>query len=551
MLHLTCDVHKLSTSIGWSQSCCQEDITGLLNSALVTGDLGGLHKLRSLLTQLLFRELRVVQALPPADAFTSQYREDVFQLFLPVQGVPDALKKQNAKRRFILSTFLNGQLQHQSPVHYCSGFCCKDKDDTLCNAAIFISWSLLPCKCPALNRKNWLGSLPNLDWIGLLESHHSLYSRLLVLFIGSPKAVTVSAPAVPPEQSGEAEGSSHAAWDEAVQDALQAPAAMSSGGEAVDDVGDGDGRAAANPPQEEGEAATETAWAEENRRRRLSVREWLQKGPYGNLPILREVLTPLHHYMTIMLAVSGGGWELKQAALAASGKGREYVVVKVAQQEAEQDCIQSLVNIIGQNAKGFRSPDVPCEKRALKFQMAAAGACAVHVFLRLAHSKMPFSLFLLLWDENEVSDILATPPCLRDELSTWFLQKYNTRAALLSAECLALLQAMASEISVDIADIESAHSTTREMASLRSRGWSSSLEALSSRFVLGQFRKDRGRTHSKSGDRKQLFAASVKSEKPKKKTQRRGRTLACILLAGDERRENDCGEHPNGQTKIQ
>ena len=282
VLHLTCDVHKLSSSISWTQTSCEREISGLLNSALVTGELGAVRKLRSLLTDLLCRQLDVVEEPPPTDDLTVQYRKDVFALFLPLEGVPDATRRVNMKRQFILRQFLNGEIQKQSPIkHHCGMFCCRSRDETLLNCSLYLSWALIPGSCPTLNRKNWLGSLPNLDWIGLLQAHHGLYCKLLLLYMGSPTtAVRPQQPQEPVTDTANTDANHRDSWDDAIEDALRTIAESETVAAApAADAGDGDAGHADDHGDPAAGAPGETAWAEENRRRRVSVRQWLLGDP--------------------------------------------------------------------------------------------------------------------------------------------------------------------------------------------------------------------------------------------------------------------------------
>ena len=76
---------------------------------------------------------------------------------------------------------------------------------------------------------------------------------------------------------------------------------------------------------------------------------------------------------------------------------------------------------------------------------------------------------------------------MRDDLLSAILARYPDETALRSAECLSVVEALASQLTTDIAAIESKHSTNREFSLLRSKGWLSSLETLSARFVIQHF----------------------------------------------------------------
>ena len=217
LIHLGCDVHKLSTTMGWSQASCSNDISAILNVALMCSNLGGVRKLRDILTALLLDEVRIKEEPRPTDVITKKYREDVYDLFLPLHG-PD--RKMNMKRRFILNYYLNGRLQSEKITHYCLFGCCADHHQTFSNIALHVVWALLPIQCPILCRKNWLGTLPNLDWVGLMESHHGLFRRLMAKFVGKPVPGLQDSAGVP-NDSRTLQSSAADPWAMAIQDHLR------------------------------------------------------------------------------------------------------------------------------------------------------------------------------------------------------------------------------------------------------------------------------------------------------------------------------------------
>ena len=205
-LHLACDVHRCSTSIGNALKTCQTDITGLLNSALALSDLGSVKKLRDALTAILFDELRVEHSQPPTEQ-TSAYRSQVFDVYLPVTGVVKAVEKINRKRRFILSALLNGFIMMPCIQHFCPRGCCRNIQETYSYMSLFLTWALIPFACPVLCRKSWIGQLGNLHFVAILEAHHGLFVRLMHRFFGRP---------VPAVQAVQADSADH--WLQVLQE---------------------------------------------------------------------------------------------------------------------------------------------------------------------------------------------------------------------------------------------------------------------------------------------------------------------------------------------
>ncbi|CAE7204848.1 unnamed protein product [Symbiodinium sp. CCMP2592] len=181
----------------------------------------------------------------------------------------------------------------------------------------------------------------------------------------------------------------------------------------------------------------------------------------------------------------------KQKVLAAQGKARSWPVLEAARLVDVTACLRSLLEIMLEPALGARGI-VTGHTRALKFLMTSAGMCGVHVYLRLPRQSFPYQLFSLLDDASEaaVQRIKDFPVCLHDEFTSYFIEK-----GYIGTETgLAMLEAVADILFVDVAGIESGHSSAREFASLRSRGWVPTLETLASRFVLQERQRSLGKT---------------------------------------------------------
>ena len=206
-----------------------------------------------------------------------------------------------------------------------------------------------------------------------------------------------------------------------------------------------------------------------------------------------EMLSPIHELMARFLCISGQAWRKKQLALAATGKPRSWPILEAAKGEDVASCMELLLLILLQPISGCKQADVLCAHRCQRFVMASAGMCSLHSYLRLPRQQLPYKLFKLLSNPTDdmVEALLQQPACVQDELSHVLIERYGTE--LNEPESMAVLQTLADIITVDVADIESAHSSTREFSQLRSRGWTSSLETISSRFVLQQRQHALGR----------------------------------------------------------
>ncbi len=186
--HVPCDVHRLSTSIGVSNKTVQTDVSGVLNCGLVCNEVGATRRFREFLKEIFLQELHIVHDSPPGTA--KERRDEIYNLFLPITGVTLSSRKSNLKRRKILSTFLNGTLLEECCTHYCEG-CCASIEETHAYFASFVSWALIPFNLPIYSRKSWVGQNFSLEWIGILDSHHHLFSRLMEMYVGKAQVPIV------------------------------------------------------------------------------------------------------------------------------------------------------------------------------------------------------------------------------------------------------------------------------------------------------------------------------------------------------------------------
>eukprot|EP00434_Breviolum_minutum_P005163 symbB.v1.2.004552.t1/scaffold245.1/size253980/9 len=116
--------------------------------------------------------------------------------------------------------------------------------------------------------------------------------------------------------------------------------------------------------------------------------------------------------------------------------------------------------------------------------MLSALACSLEFLVRRYQKIFPHRLFELLKPlEFNQQSVFNLPACLRDPLTQHFFESYTHEAAF-EAKAQAYLSAMAQMIELDIADVESKHSSIRELTMLRSRGHQISLQELSARDLF-------------------------------------------------------------------
>ena len=210
LLHTPCDCHKASTCIKYAVLKGEQDTSGLINTGLLLrGDAGAMATLRQVLLSVLLDTMVIDHSEPPASA--ASHRQEMYQLFLPVQHVAPGVARRNWKRRLILFELFNGDLLSTTPKHFCKIGCCVDEDEFWMKLPGYALWALMPTRAPVMSRKNWLGQPESLDWCGLLEAHHQLYSKLMLAYIGGPKH----------QPESNAQRAEPVSWDDALLDFLQ------------------------------------------------------------------------------------------------------------------------------------------------------------------------------------------------------------------------------------------------------------------------------------------------------------------------------------------
>ncbi|CAE7949280.1 unnamed protein product [Symbiodinium sp. KB8] len=513
LLCLPCDTHKSATCIKAVLSQSEADISGLINTALTLCDHPGVMKtLRDILIRLFFQELQIDFEEPPDDLDTRRFRSELFDMYLPLAG---RWARANAKRRFILGNMLNSKLQEPELRHHCSlgARCCGgDRQQTASTFAMFVVWALLPFQMPVLCRKNWLNQVEAMQWLGLIQGHHGLFTRLMQVYLGSPAQPPVQAP--PPQEADApvaVAATDHddedffASWGAALDLELQAagPSEQPETGAAPVANADMDGNKRPVDPAQAADAKDEhEAWLEMKRKRRQTAEAFALSDPLPRLSVMHEATTPLQGLTAAFLRLSSHKWECKQAALQAAGLPRSFMLLEAARGTDVTSVFKEFLQILWSDPKAIMAEKCGCSLRTLRFSMVASGLCSLHSLLRRARSSLPYQAFQLVaedLDEGELrryaEELAGTPPCLRDEFCSAFLKLFPTPAELCSDEARAILQSIAAVAMTDIASIETSHSSTREFTSLRARGWTASLEEVSSRFVILQLKRAVGETH--------------------------------------------------------
>ena len=188
-----CEVHKTAGSLKKALVPQDDIISGVVNCALAQEGAGTTQTLRRIIQDIFEDSLQIVYGEPPQGR-PLLHRKQVLDLFLPLESPTvnyhdrdQVYKVRNRKRRFILATLANGDIESESIVHYCGFQCCESPQATLYFFQRFVTWALVPGKLPVLSRKSWTGSTAAFEWSGLLEAHWNLMQRVILKFVGKPQ----------------------------------------------------------------------------------------------------------------------------------------------------------------------------------------------------------------------------------------------------------------------------------------------------------------------------------------------------------------------------
>lgn len=495
--HLACDVHRLATAIGASNSNAESDVSGLLAAALAVSDIGNAKAMREILFNIIQDEMEIVYAVPESDSSLDEYRSEVFSLFLPVRAQPASVQRLNIKRQFLLRTLMNGDIRSPTIKHFCPYGCCSNSAETYRNFAVFCTWALLPHQLPIYSRKSWVNYDKAIDAAAILDSHHGLFVRMMERYIGKPS--------VPPSQLGDPDRGcaplmnvasdmlvpaalAQSSWENfgrcKVRQASQhqqpgqnrtqefSNAAAAEGGDASAAGGGGD----------PGVGMDAGDWHEIKRSRKKKAAAWVQTRPYKRLTVMKEVLSPVLLLMGTFLRITSKKWLKRQQHKCLSGKQPMFVILEAAKGEQVSQCLVNVLTVLHSNVKGVMGYDVTAPLRSLRFRLAGSVMCAIHAVLQHRRRGLPYQLFQLL--DGKVDIVCNFPECMWDSLTKTIRQQFPTRDALQSAQCLAVLQALASCAHVDVAAIECKHSSTREHTLLRTRGWFPSFESIAAKAMF-------------------------------------------------------------------
>ncbi len=165
----SCDVHVIAQVHHKTMSVLETDISGLLNTALSQHGSGTLNTLHDILRQIFNDETNIIYGLPPSGSI-ERHRRDVYDLYLPLPRQDEDMTVYNVNlllKRHILSSLLNGDIEQEQIVHYCSFGCCADVEESISKLQRFGVYALLRSKQPRFARNRWNNQEEAVCWSGL------------------------------------------------------------------------------------------------------------------------------------------------------------------------------------------------------------------------------------------------------------------------------------------------------------------------------------------------------------------------------------------------
>ena len=359
---------------------------------------------------------------PPKDDVSHKYRQELWDLFLPVRNVTPARRKQNLKRRFVLNYYLNGKLQQQEVQHFCLHGCCSNIDATLRRICRQVVWALVPGKPPVFARSRWTRWDAAIDAIAILGGVHGLLRETFLSYLGEKdEPVPQNAPTLP----GSLQALSD--WEDVFEEEVNTakgtliPTAAASDGK-KDEQGPPSVQAGSGNPTVPEQSQT---FAEFNKQQKLLAKDWVKTDPFTRLCIMKEVASELMHLMYVFLRFSGLQWEKQQRFRSSKGQARSYIILEAAKGKDVQECMERLYRLLPNQPSCVGDMQYTLVLKALRFRMVSCALCSIHILLRLPRQGFPFNLFKLLLSDEHAQVLLDRPPCFRDALSHEILSKYD------------------------------------------------------------------------------------------------------------------------------
>lgn len=476
ILHTICQVHAAHNARKNVLALLDNTVSFLLSAAKALRLGASMSKFRKALRAVIREKLRFEPGVPPQqnlDKVTA-----ILDVFVPGHDGRSRL------RRSIVQSLITGDVDDERYiVHICPG-CCSGYAECLQKFENFLVAALARSPPPMFPRPRWAQQEVAVQWLGLLECLHRLFSHAFLKF-------SLGCGIQPPNESQDVFASG---WSAAIDDSGQ-----DSGALAVEELAGAAVVGNVDLPELAGGVSDEDLWAARRRLHRVECFKVLRgmqgDGPAGSTVLLGLVLGPFVRLVTTMLVLGGEAWENKQLLNAFRQIGgadvknsRQFRCLMAASGELEGAVISSTSDLL-------LTPRL-WEAVPLRLRAACLRAEAFKVLSRTLvlatdtatqHSLYPWRCFLLLVDDS-IADRILSEACLHDACTKAFVEAFGDD--LLGPDALAVLRALGILVQVDTSSVEAVHASLRRNLTGRSvQAHLPTFQEGSCRQVLQKYRK--------------------------------------------------------------
>lgn len=516
--HSPCLLHKAAAIQATQFKLVSGHISGMLSMGLSMQAAGTSGLLKKLLADILSEKLVVFHGFPPPHF--AEHRDELHRLFLP-NNPWDKNRLLHLKQKCILDYFMNGNLQDHERIHFWTtipGLC---KETVLPVFTKYVVAALIPHKCPYFNRSKWLGGELNLQWNGLLSTHHGILPELVARWVSATSDIPVGKQSVLGGQSGHAcvadIDAAKQSWEHFIDKKFQKRTTL--GAEPEADACQDAGKAG-NEAVESVEAEMEQTkhvdadidWAAFNRANKRKALAWANTSPGPVIVSMQLCMRPSMRFLCTLVKLASEAWQRENLAAASKGMATKSSVLEIYAGDCFETFRSGIADILFSNIKGMPACGHTDSMRTLAFRMLSRSLCAAHQLVMCYGKGCPAMLFGVL--RGRVDELLSLPSCLRDELTERFLDLFPSREDLSSVEAFHMLSTLSKEYAVDILDLERNHSSIRRIVQSKSlHTWTVSYQSACCHWIIRQSASLRKRFTPKK------VKKTISRKKPRKQKQ--------------------------------
>ena len=537
LTHTGCQVHKLSTCEKAMAEILAGQVGGLVSLGMSMRSAGAVKELQEILFRVLSEELVVQVGRPTGEA----HRKAVYDLFLPTHNdASTQVNEQDSKsradsvlsrerRRAILDHYLNGDIAQKTIIHMSPVF--RSRDEILEEMKRNLVPALICGACPVLNRGKWLGCETTFRWVGLLLTHHDLLTKIMVRWKGASNTVAAVPQSVATGEAPCGLGLGPRKWGSWAQAAVSAATAAANSSSAMHTGSAGETGGAEHaglvmrvdvgvdlnqddaflPEPVQDPLTGDINWAEHNKASIAKAIAWLETKPKNSVILMSVCWDPVLRLMRELIGLGSQQWEHRQEEAASCGEERSYRVLEMYLGNSINRFQAAMKDLFHKQCDSLPTSAHLCHVRTLMFRLLSRSGSSVHHVFAREKRGAPYVLFGALW--GLTTDVCGLPECLRDELTSWFLDRF-TEDELSGQVCQNMLACAASQIDLDIVGIEVRHASVRRVNTVRScQTWAMDVQDLSADFVARQMVILR-----------EPFSKSVKAQEHQKIQKKRPRT---------------------------